>query len=230
MNGRGPGDHDDVPNHGPHVVVRPVEPGHAELSRVRRDVGMVPRELGPVSRRAFAQQVRRGARVVEPRVVQHCQARPSEEIRPDELVQMRVAELIDGQIVLAARPHATENRARFGHAPVRPRADRPDGAHRRPSRGHRRRCRGPRPRAPARAPRTGRPRRSGRGATGKTKPGAWLEPYKGKGQRAKGKGEGEGKREREEGQRERKGERPIASQERQEAVFSAAAPRRSASR
>ena len=167
VRGDGREDVDDAARHRPLVVVRAVEAGDGELGRVRRDVGMIPGELGAIVARALRGEQRAPARVVQPRVVQHGEAGPAEEVRPDELVQPRVAELVDDRSYWprAARQHEVV-RALDAHVARTRRLGRgrePSG--RRASRRRRRRWRARAPRAAAPARPIGRRCRSDRAAT-----------------------------------------------------------------
>jgi hypothetical protein len=89
------------------VVIRDVEAAHGQLGGIGRDPWMTPRELRAIGVGGLMGQQRACACVVEARVVEHDQAGVSEEIRPEELVQPRVAGLVDDEIVLSAgdAPH-----------------------------------------------------------------------------------------------------------------------------
>ena len=68
---------------------------------------MVEGELRAVAVRAAGGEQRACPRMVQARVVQDRQARPAEEVRPEEVVQARVADLVDDQVVLSTggAPH-----------------------------------------------------------------------------------------------------------------------------
>ncbi len=96
---RQPGRLDNQPRHRPGVIQLVVEAGHRQLRQVRAGGRMVPGELGPIVGGAFGPEQRRGARVVQMRVVQHREPGIPEQIRPEKVVVGGVAELVDGQIV-----------------------------------------------------------------------------------------------------------------------------------
>src|SRR5262245_8180643 len=64
---------------------------------------MVPGEFGSIFVGAAASEQRAATGVMESRVVQDRQAGPAKQIRPDELVQLRVSKLIHDDVVLPLR-------------------------------------------------------------------------------------------------------------------------------
>ncbi len=103
MHGDEPRGVDDRAQHRPVVVVRTAESRHGEFREIARHVRMIPREFLAIRSRLFARQQRVRACMMQPRFMQHDQARPPKEIRPDEFVRPGIADLIDDQIELPAQ-------------------------------------------------------------------------------------------------------------------------------
>ena len=99
MNGDEPRRAHHYAQHRPEVVDRPAEAGDGVLDEPVRRVRMVVPELAPIVVGALRAEQTSRARVVQPRVVQHDEARIRREIRPHVVVARRIAQLIDDQIV-----------------------------------------------------------------------------------------------------------------------------------
>jgi hypothetical protein len=90
---------DDAAAHGPLVEKDSVDAEGRKFCGRRIHVGMVPGEFGPVVGVALAGEHGLGAGVVHARVVQHGESGETKEVGPDEPMQVRVADLVDGQVV-----------------------------------------------------------------------------------------------------------------------------------
>ncbi len=108
------GGHSRLRQHEPYErpvrIQRPAEAGLEEQAEIGRRVRMVGGELRQVvvPPRLPAFEQRAGPRLVHLRVVQHDQTRVAEEVAPHVVVALRVAEVVDRQIVGLTPVHPDE--------------------------------------------------------------------------------------------------------------------------
>jgi hypothetical protein len=76
-----------------------IEAGHRKLSGFQQDVRFVGGKLRSICLLPALAEEGRGARVVQPGVVQHRESGVAEQVGPDVIVAGRIADLVHGEVV-----------------------------------------------------------------------------------------------------------------------------------
>ena len=112
-------------HHRPAIVKEPVERHRRQFPQMTGERRMVPHDFGAIVQQSSGGFQRRGPGVMQPAVMDNRQAGILKEVRPDVPVQMRIADLVDRQVVVplpltpyelmrAEDPEAARNRRGIG--------------------------------------------------------------------------------------------------------------------